>query len=190
MNKHIMAILVLVLVLCSCKTTGVPGHIDVYGMIYDFLNKPVPFCDVSLNAKLTGSTDINGRFGIPKVPRGAYTLTCLREGYETYQDSVFIGDRGQIIYVRIPSQSQLLTLTDDALTAMNLETAEEYIERAYLIDKNNIEMLFYYAAIKFRQRKYGEAAGFLITARELGSRDIYIERFLNILKGLQNDQTE
>jgi tetratricopeptide (TPR) repeat protein len=125
---------------------------------------------------------------LPKIPPGTYSITVSKDGYEAYSDEVTIRNRGQIIYIRIPSQNQLLNLADEALTAMNLVIAEEYIQRAYKIDRNNIETLFYYATIKFRQQKYDEAIDFLITAKNLGSRDTNIDRFLFFLRRLQYEK--
>jgi tetratricopeptide (TPR) repeat protein len=155
-------------------------------MVYDFSNRPIPYCEISLGRVYKGSTDINGRFILPQVPFGEYDITVSKKGYESYIDKIRITDRNQIIYIRIPSQNQLLGLVDEALTNNNLSAAEEILERAYLIDQNNIEMLFYYANVSFRQQNYSKAISFLETAKRLGSRDIYIENFLNVLEELQN----
>ena len=169
----------------SCKTAEFGFKvIDVNGMVYDFSNRPVPFCEISLGKKYSSSTDINGRFSLPKVPVGNYTITGNKKGFESYSEEVMIKDRGQIIYFRMPSQSQLLALLDEALSTNNLGAAEEMAERAYRIDDKNIEMLFYYATVKFRQGDYAKAIVFLETAKNLGSKDSYIEKFLTMLKEL------
>jgi len=175
------------LILVSCKTAEFGFKvIDLHGMVYDFSNRPVANCEISLGKRHNTVTDINGRFTLPKVPIGTYTLTGHRRGFEIYTDEVIVKDRGQIIYFRIPSQNQLLDLIDDALSSNNLVLAEELAERAYQIDKTSIEMLFYYATVKFRQEEYFLATNFLEAARSLGSRDLFIDRFLTILKELQN----
>jgi len=170
----------------SCKTAEFGFKvIDVNGMVYDFSNRPVAHCEISLGKKYKSSTDINGRFSLPKVPVGAYTVTGHKKTFESYSDEVVIKDKGQIIYIRMPSQNQLLNLADEALVTNNLATAEEMLERAYLIDKNNIEMLFYYATVNFRQHKYNQAIQLLESAKELGSKDVYIDKFLTKLKEAQ-----
>ena len=175
----------------SCKTAEFGFEtIDVNGMVYDFSNRPISNCEISLGRRYSSSTDINGRFSIPKVPVGTYTLTGYKKSYENYMDEVLIKDKGQIIYIRIPSQNQLLNLTDEALSANNLAAAGEMAERAYQIDRNNIETLFYCAAIQFRQREYGQAIQSLETARDLGSKDIYIDKFLTVLREVQNANQE
>ena len=167
----------------SCKTAEFGFKvIDVNGMVYDFTNRPVANCEISLGGKYKSSTDINGRFSLPKVPIGTYTITGYKKAFEIYSDEVIIKDKGQIIYIRIPSQNQLLNLADEALSANNLTGAEEMVERAYQIDQNSIEMLFYYATVKFRQREYGRAIDLLENARDLGSKDLYIDKFLTVLR--------
>jgi hypothetical protein len=185
----LVVIIFSILVSISCRTTGLSRTpIDINGMVYDFTNRPVAHCRITLGRRHAGITDINGRFVLPRVPPGTYTITVYKDGHETFSDEILIQDQGQIIYIRIPSQSQLLNLADEALTAMNIVAAEEFVQRAYQIDKNNIEMLFYYATIKFRQQKYREAIEFLMAARNLGSRDPYIGRFLTILGELTDEE--
>ena len=171
----------------SCRTAELGFKvIDIHGMVYDYSNRPVAHCEISLGGKFNTATDINGRFTLVKLPVGTYNLTGFKTGFENYIDEITIRDRGQIIYFRMPSQNQLLDLVDEALSVNNFNLAGEFAERAYQIDKNNIEMLFYYAAVKFRQHEYHRATYFLETARNLGSRDSFIERFLTILWRLQN----
>ena len=172
-----------VILMASCKTTewGVKSS-DISGMIYDFSNRPVPHCNVSMGWRYKTTTDINGRFVLSKVSFGTYNITGYKEGFETYTEKIVIHGPGEIIYMRIPSQSQLLNIVDEALTVNNLNLAEEIAERAYKINKNSTEMLFYYATIKFRQREYEMAIAYLEIAKYLGSRDQYTEKFLSLLK--------
>jgi tetratricopeptide (TPR) repeat protein len=154
-------------------------------MIYDFSNRPVPNFSITLGEKYSIDTDINGRFTLAKIPVGAYTLVARKEGYETYHDKIDIKDQGQIIYIRIPSQIELLDLADLSLTSGNLDAAEGYVKRAYNIDPKNTEMLFYYATVMFKKKEYDEAIFFLQSAQILGSKDEYITRFLSVLKELK-----
>jgi tetratricopeptide (TPR) repeat protein len=151
-------------------------------MVYDFSNRPVFNYEVTLGKRYSGSTDINGRFTLSKVPFGSYKIKGSKIGFENYNGEVIIKDKGQIVYIRIPSQNQLLALADEALAANNFTLAEELAERAYQIDKNNIEMLFYYAAVSFRQNNFKKAASFLEDAVNLGSKDYYVHKFLSAIK--------
>ena len=172
----------------SCKTAEFGYRVfDINGMVYDFSNRPVADCDISLGIRgLTGTSDINGRFSIPRVPIGNHTLTVFKNGYEKYSEDFLIKQRGQIIYVRIPSQNQLLDLVDGALAANNFLLAEEMAERAWRLDPNNIETLFYFAAVKYKQRDYDEAMALLEAAGNLGSKDPYIDKFKTRIKEAQD----
>jgi len=172
----------------SCKTAEFGYKVfDINGMVYDFSNRPLANCEISLGSKgLNSTSDINGRFSIPRVPIGSYTLTVSKDGYEKYSEVFFIRQRGQIIYVRLPSQNQLIDLVDEALSANNIPLAEELAERAWRIDPNNIETLFYYATVKFRQRDYDGAMDFLEAALSLGSKDPYVAKFMTLLKEVRD----
>jgi len=187
-TTYALPLLLFSLLAFSCKTAEFGFKvININGMVYDFSNRPVPYYEISLGRKYKGSTDINGRFTLPKVPVGTYTISGHKNGYEDYLDEVIVKDRGQIIYIRVPSQNQLLNVVDDALAANNFPLAEEMAERAFQIDNNNIEALFYNAAVSFRQRQFEKAISFLEAAMDLGSKDLYIDKFLLILKELQNE---
>ena len=189
MTNRIKVLLLIVLPLAllsgSCKTAEFGFKvIDINGMVYDFSNRPVPHYEITLGKRYKGSTDINGRFTLPRVPIGTYKITGEKNGFENYSDEVIVKGRGQIIYIRIPSQNQLLNMVEDALVANDFVLAEEMAERAYQVDNNNIEMLFYYATVMFRQRQFNRAISFLEAAMDRGSRDLYIEKFLTVLKEL------
>ncbi|MDR1803604.1 MAG: carboxypeptidase regulatory-like domain-containing protein [Treponema sp.] len=172
----------------SCKTAEFGYKVfDINGMIYDFSNRPVAYCEITLGGRgLNSTSDINGRFSIRGVPVGNYALTVQKDGYEKYSEVFFIKQSGQIIYVRLPSQNQLLDLVDEALTANNFILAEEMAERAYRIDSNNIEALFYFATVKYRRRDYDGALKYLEAACDLGSKDPYIDKFMALLKEARN----
>ena len=169
----------------SCKTAEFGFKTtDINGMVYDFSNRPVFNYEVTLGKRHFGNTDINGRFTLSNVPFGSYKINGSKTGFENYDGEVVIKEKGQIIYIRIPSQNQLLAIADEALAANNLTLAEEMAERAYQIDKNNIEMLFYCTTISFRQNNFKKAASFLEDAVNLGSKDYYVHKFLSAIKEL------
>jgi len=172
----------------SCKTVEFGYRVfDINGMVYDFSNRPVANCEISMGVRgLSGTSDINGRFTIPRVPMGKYTLTVHKDGYESYSEDFFIRQRGQIFYVRLPSQNQLLDLVDEALTANNFLLAEEMAERAYKVDPNSIEALFYFATVKYKRQDYDGAMALLETAGSLGLKDPYIDKFMAQLKEIQD----
>ena len=188
-NAFFLIVLFLTLLSGSCKTAEFGFKlIDISGMVYDFSNRPVAHYEIVLGKKYRGLTDINGRFTLFKVPVGTYKISGSKNGYENYLDEVIIGGKGQIIYIRIPSQNQLLVMIDEALSVNNFALAEEIADRAYQIDNNNIETLFYYATVAFRQKQFDKAISFMEAAVNLGSKDLYVGKFLTTLKELQNEK--
>jgi tetratricopeptide (TPR) repeat protein len=182
-------IVFIVFLFLSCQTAEFGFKTaDINGMVYDFSNRPVFNYEVVLGEEYFGSTDINGRFTLLKVSLGNHKISGSKTGFENYNGEVIIKEKGQIIYIRIPSQNQLLALADEVLAANNFTLAEEIAERAYQIDKNNIEMLFYYAAVSFRQNNFAKAASFLEDAVNLGSKDYYVQKFLFAIKEMQNEK--
>jgi len=189
-KKYIFPLFIVFITLLffSCKTAEFGFNTaDINGMVYDFSNRPVFNYELTLGTRYFGSTDINGRFTLSNVPLGSYKINGSKAGFENYNGEIVIKDKGQIIYIRIPSQNQLLTLADEALGANNFALAEELAERAYQIDKNNIEMLFYYAAVSFRQNNFEKALSFLEEAVNLGSKDYYVQKFLSAIKEMRNE---
>jgi tetratricopeptide (TPR) repeat protein len=183
MRKAAFALTV-VFTLCFtvCNTTGY-GRIAVglNGMVYDFENKPVPQYIITIDNKTPVSTDINGRFFVPKVRSGKHQIRGEKSGYEEYKGEIIINDRRQIVYFRIPNTAQLLNLADDALSRNRIEEAALYIKRAETIGETTTELLFYSAVVFFRKGEYKPAIEKLKTALSLGSRDEYVTRFLDEL---------
>jgi len=174
----------------SCKTAEFGCQtIDVNGMIYDFDNRPVPHCEVTIGSKYCGITDINGRFSLPKIPEGTYVITGIKNGFETYTEEITISGWGQIIYIRMPSQAQLLELADQALTNLDYAAACENAEKAYLIDNKSTEAVFYYAIVKYRQGESQKALEILEKASADGIRDIYIDKFIKTIKEARSENT-
>ena len=173
-------------IMISCQSLSYDQKtIDVNGMVYDFSNRPVFNCEIIIGDNYRTSTDINGRFTLSRIPIGDYTISGHKKGFESYFDLISVKERGQIVYLRIPSQNQLLIILDESLSLNELSIAAEIAERAYKIDSNNLEMLFYYAILKFKQKEYEEAIDYLEKAITLGFKDYYVYKFLTILKEIQ-----
>ena len=188
-RRRVLCVFVIIaLSAVSCKTAEFGYRVfDINGMVYDFSNRPVANCEISMGIRgLSGTSDINGRFTIHRVPMGKHTLTAYKDGYERYSEDFVIKQRGQIFYVRLPSQNQLLDLVDEALTANNLLLAEEMAERAYQVDPNSIEALFYFATVKYKRQDYGGALALLEAAWNLGPKDPYVDKFMAQLKEIQD----
>ena len=93
-------ILFFTITVISCKTAELGFKVvDINGMIYDFGNRPVAFCEVSLGRRFKSTSDINGRFTFSRVPYGKYILTGHKNGFESYSEEVTVKQKGQIVYM-------------------------------------------------------------------------------------------
>jgi tetratricopeptide (TPR) repeat protein len=180
--KKTVLFFIIVIFLISCTTTGYGrGSGGINGMVYDFENKPVPQYIITIDEKTPVSTDINGRFYVPRVRMGGHEIKGYKEGYESYTGALAVNDRRQIVYLRVPNVSQLLDLVDAALSKNNIEEAAGYIRRAGTVGEKTAELFFYSAVVLFRQGEYRAAVETLRDALSLGFRDEYVLKFLNDL---------
>jgi tetratricopeptide (TPR) repeat protein len=177
------ALIVVALTLASCRSTPY-GRLAVglNGMVYDFENKPIPQYIITLDGKNEVSTDINGRFFIPRVTSGTHVIGGGRQGYESYRGELVINDRRQVVYIRVPTLAQLINLADEALSANRLEEAADFLRRAWSLEEPTTELLFYSAILSFRRGDYEKAVEYLQQADYLGGgADEYVRRFLDEL---------
>jgi hypothetical protein len=182
---------IIFLAIFSCKTSelGYP-ILTVNGMIYDFNNKAIPNCTVQIGEKHFAVSDINGRFYVPKIPSGNYSIIIIKEEHEVFHDKIIVEDNTQIVYIRIPSITQLLELADNALEKNQIQEAASFVDRAKSIGKRTTELLYYAAIVSFRQQDYSTAQELLIEAKQQGANDSYIDIFLKDLNQLLDDENE
>lgn len=181
MRKAMAISLFLAVALVSCKTAEFGCRcIDVNGMVYDFGNRAVAGYAVSIGKK-TVATDVTGRFTIGKVPAGTHDITGGKDGFERYVGTIDVCDERQIVYIRIPSSSQLLDLADDALAAGDAGKAASAIERAERCDDGSFECRFYRAIAQFRMNDPIAARETLRSMIADGCDDPYATKFLEAL---------
>lgn len=182
MKKNSLVFYILLL-FSSCKTAEFGGStMDVNGMMYDFENRPISGYEINIGSKYSSVSDITGRFTIQKVPIGTYEVRGKRLNYESYQGELVLKDKKQIVYIRVPSATQLLDLADKALVENNVKEAANYVERADKTGMRSTESLFYAAVILFRRNDYKGAIYILEQLIVSGTNDAYVVQFLNDLK--------
>lgn len=169
----------------GCKTTSLIYGVNVNGMVYDFDNRPVAGYHLKLNDDLEVVTDITGRFTFEKVKLGEYLLTGESSRYESYEGRIIIYDQDQVIYLRIPSFSQLINLTDKAIEGNNLQEAEGFLKRAAAMNSMDIDVMIYEAVLAYRYYNIEEAMQKIEQIKANGYQNEWLDRFYSELQKIQ-----
>ena len=166
----------------SCKTTSILYGVNVNGMVYDFDNRPVAGYQLQLNNDLVVVSDITGRFTFEKVKFGEYVLKGQSNAFEPYEGQVTIYDQDQVLYLRIPSFSQLINRTDKALEEDNLQEAEAFLTRAVAMNSEHIDSLLYGASLAYRKNNIGQALELLGKVQQKGYTAEWVMAFYDELQ--------
>lgn len=180
--RQALVLYVLITIGTGCKTTSLIYGVNINGMVYDFDNRPVAGYHLKLNDDLEVVTDITGRFTFEKVKLGEYLLTGESKRYEAYEGKIVIYDQDQVIYLRIPSFSQLINLTDKALEENNLQEAEGFLKRASAMNSEDIDVMIYEAVLAYRYYNIEQAMRKIEQIKVNGYRDEWLDRFYDELR--------
>lgn len=156
----VVAVLLAVL-LAGCRS--VPGggeRITLRGMVYDRSNRPVGNYVISVDGKPRGITDIGGRFVLEDVERGTRVLAGQGQGYCSFSDVTEVVDSRQVLYIRVPTTTQML---EEALAygkEGQLEEALACVEEALTAEESR-EALFCKAVLLYLSGRHQESLGVL-----------------------------
>ena len=90
-----------------------------------------------------------------------------------------------MIYLRIPSFSQLINLTDKALEANNLQEAEGFLKRAAAMNIQDIDVMIYEAVLAYRYYNIEQAIRKIEQIKVNGYRNEWLDRFYDELRKIQ-----
>ncbi|AEJ61832.1 hypothetical protein Spith_1571 [Spirochaeta thermophila DSM 6578] len=100
------------------------------GMVYDRAGNPVTDAVIEIEGKQMGVSDFNGRFYIPGMVPGTYTVGVQKEGYLPYEGTVAIRSHTDVLYVGMVSWEDLCRRAERALQEGRWGEAEQAISRA------------------------------------------------------------
>lgn len=143
------------LLFISCKTLKDLPKNNVYIMVYDYDNMPVKEVKISLDEKMIGFTDVNGRFVFEVDDYIEHSVLIEKQNYESITDS-FIYDSSLVLYYKIGNTDQYLQLAELSLDEKKIDKAFLYVEKAVGIDNTRQDACFLKAIILFKQKKYSE----------------------------------
>jgi len=180
--RYIKSVFVLFLLPCmffSCSTLKKESLYDfqtasLFGMIYDYDNKPCSDVKTTVDGEEGPSSDINGRFVIQSLSRGEHQITCTKDGYETVSLSFHFVSRNQVLYVRMISFNQLLDRAEKAIEYQQWEEGENLIQRAEQIQQND-PLAQYLKAVLLKERGEAQkAAEVLLNVLNTGFKGPYV----------------
>ncbi len=167
--------------LIGCATIPEPdvsGALPVHGLVYDYDNLPVPAAVLRIDGKRSALSDVNGRFVSPPIPPGTYDIEVSRDGYETKTVRLEYSHPNQILYAKLYSAEQLLSLAEKALERRDWEAASSLLERAQAVRPGDAAAGYLRAIISFRKGDHGRAQEELGRLLLQGTGDPFIHLFL------------
>jgi tetratricopeptide (TPR) repeat protein len=134
---------------------------SLFGMIYDYENRPCSEVQVTIDGKEGPTSDINGRFIIQSLTRGEHQMTFTKDGFETESLRFNFLNRNQVLYVRMISFGQLLEKAETSLSLQQWEQAYDFIRRAENIKEGDPLAGYLYAILLKERGRAREAADVL-----------------------------
>lgn len=169
--------------LASCATASNQDPLKfetapLFGMIYDLDNKACGGISLVLDGTQKAGSDIDGRFVLVALKRGAHTLTATGTDYERVDLSFTFLNQSQVLYVKMVSFDQLLGQAQDALDRHKWQEAQSLLERAAAIHDSDTVLVYLRAILQYQQGDAAGAASRLETLAASGSTIPYVYLFL------------
>ncbi len=175
MNRALVPVVLAVVILSSCQSfrerkLAEFNQAPLFGMVYDYEQKPVPAAQLLVDGRRGPQTDINGRFVIEALSRGAHRVKVTKEGFEPLEVQVDYLNRSQVLYLRVVSFNQLLRMAERALEEKRYYQVEDLLSRAAAIDPADPVGLYLRALYQSEKGEVQEAVRTLESVLEAGYR--------------------
>jgi len=171
------------LLLASCATSSNQDPLKfedapLFGMIYDLDNKACAGISLEVDGSQKATSDIDGRFVLLALKRGAHTVIATGADYEKVDLSFTFLNQSQVLYVKMVSFDQLLSQAQDALDRRKWQEAQSLLERAAAVHGSDTVLLYLRAILQYQQGDAAGAAAHLETLVAAGSTIPYVYLFL------------
>lgn len=181
--KKILLIYISMLFLFSCQTKNI-SNLDykdtksyMYGMVYDFDNKPVGDAKIYINNNLITKTDIQGRFILNiKKSKDLYSITVKKETYESLSSS-FSYDPMNVLYFKLINTNQLLKQAEYYLSINSYESAIKFLQRATNLSPDRNDIKFLECIILYKKENYQAAFKKIKELQYLEPNNEFIKKF-------------
>ena len=163
--------------LLSCNSTK--GKVAtnsgvMYAMIYDYDNVALSGVLIKVNGKEIVRSDVQGRFILDFKRIGEYRIELFKKGYETLIQK-FEYNPMNVLYFKMITAQQLLSLAEGELDKFSYEEAEKYLERAYMLEPKRADIIYLRCISLVLQEKYFEARSVFSELMEAGYKSKYID---------------
>ncbi len=166
----------------GCRTVGQdPLDFDrapLFGMIYDADNQPVSAAQVIVDGKAGPQSDLNRRFVLPALKRGAHGIRVEKEGYEPISADLQFLNRSQVLYLKMSSLEQILEAVEEAIEAAEWSKAKETLRRAEKLNPRNLVYRYLTAILAFKTGGLETSARILKDLLKDGYREPFVFLFL------------
>ncbi|QQO10748.1 carboxypeptidase-like regulatory domain-containing protein [Breznakiella homolactica] len=190
MKVKVPAAFFLLCIFCvSCSTVknakGTDNSGMMFAMIYDHENIPVSGVHVFINEKKIAESDTQGRFVLDFRKPGEYAVSLTKAGYEPIEQQ-FSYDPMNVLYFKMVNASQLLTMAEDALDRRRFAAADDFLERALVLDPYRTDVLYLKAVSRYLQQRDREAAEVLELLAAMGNREEPVAALLQLIRDRAN----
>lgn len=178
--KRVLLICLFCVFFLSCKSVPKNNGNLLNGMIYDEENEPVPNVLVSVNGEILSSSDVDGHFVLDKdFNEKNITILCSKNDYEEVLFDCELLSVPQVVYIKMYSFNQLLSLAEKELADNKIEDAKKTLERAEKFKPNQVTTQYLNAICFYKQGDFEKA---LFLLESLDSENKYIELFKEDLR--------
>jgi hypothetical protein len=163
------------------------------GMIYDLENRPVRDAEVALDGGPSVRSDINGRFMLGAASFGKHEVEIEKPAYEPASIAVDFDEEGTIVYAKLLSSRQLLSLAEKEADKRDWAEALVFLDRKEAVDARGLEepdaaALYLRSVALFRRGRPEEARAILESLIAEGYDEAYARLFLaDLLQFRLND---
>ena len=173
-NISLLVFLIHVIMLTGCASVKIE-HQLLQGMIYDYENEPVSGVDIYIKGKRVAVSDIAGHFSINQIMSySEYNLVAKKTNYEDSELTFSITNMSQVIYLRMYSSQQLLSIAEEKTEQKKYKEAEEYLQRAKIVGGDSLSSDYLFSIIKYLKNEYDLALESLLKILEKGNDEEYI----------------
>jgi len=185
MLKNVLIISLTTVLFLSCLSGNNVKRLSdegfMFAMIYDWDNTPVSAVIIHINGRRIVDSDIQGRFILDDMEKGEYRIRLTKRGYETIEETFYF-DPLSVLYFKMINAQQLATLAVSAMENTEYVYAENYINRALILEPNRPDILYLKSINYHLQGKNEDAIPILENLIRSGNASSAVIQLLEIVQ--------